>query len=180
MKGVVFTEFLDFVAKRCGEDTVDDLIMACDLPSGGAYTTVGTYSHDEMLSLCSALSAHTGEPVAELVCAFGLHMSDAFVRDHPAFYARANNFFDFLESIEAHIHVEVLKLYPDAELPSFTVASRTATRLVMEYRSPRRMSAMAVGLIMGSARKFEVEARVDTVAIEGSHGEATRFVIDLV
>lgn len=180
MKGVVFTEFLDFVAKRCGENAVDDLIEACDLPSGGAYTTVGTYSPAEMLSLCGALSAHTGLPAAELVRDFGFHLNDSFVRDHPAFYARANNFFDFLESIEAHIHVEVKKLYADAELPSFTTQERTATRLVMEYRSPRRMGDLAVGLILGSARKFEVEAKVDTVAVEGSDGEATRFLIDLV
>ncbi len=135
---------------------------------------------EEMQLLCAALAAHTGEPVAELVREFGLHLSDSFVRDHPAFYARANNFFDFLESIEAHIHVEVLKLYPDAELPSFTVQERTTTRLVMDYRSPRRMSDMAAGLILGSARKFEVQARVDTVAVAGSGGEATRFVIELV
>ena len=180
MKGVVFTEFLDFVAQRCGDDSVDDLIAACDLPSGGAYTTVGTYSHAEMLSLCGALSAQTGEPAAVLVRDFGLHLSDSFERDHPAFYARASNFFDFLESIEAHIHVEVRKLYPDAELPTFTVEERSPTRLVMEYRSPRKMGDLAAGLISGSARKFNVEARVAAEAVEGSDGEATRFVIDLV
>lgn len=180
MKGVVFTEFLEFVAERCGEDTVDDLILACDLPSGAAYTTVGTYSPAEMASLCGALSAHTGEPAADLVREFGLHLSRAFVREHPAFYARANNFFDFLESIESHIHVEVRKLYPEAELPTFTVEARSATRLVMEYRSPRRMSELAAGLIIGSSRKFNVEARVDSAVVAGTDGEATRFVIDLV
>ena len=38
MKGIVFTEFLDFVADRYGEDTVDDIIDASELPSAGAYT----------------------------------------------------------------------------------------------------------------------------------------------
>lgn len=180
MKGVVFTEFLDFVGNRYGEDAVDDLIAACDLPSGGAYTTVGTYAHAEMTALCGALAAQTGEPAADLVHDFGLRLSQSFVRDHPSFYSRADNLFDFLESIEDHIHVEVLKLYPDAELPSFTVQERTATRLVMVYRSPRRMGVLATGLIEGSAHKFGVEVRVNAVAMDSDAGEATRFDIDLL
>lgn len=50
----------------------------------------------------------------------------------------------------------------------------------MVYRSPRRMGALSEGLIVGSARKFGVEVAVRTEPIEGSDGEATRFVIDLV
>ena len=180
MKGVVFTEFLDFVAKRFGDDTVDDIIDASQLPSGGAYTAVGTYDHAEMVTLCTALAERTGTPTADLVRGFGGHLSGTFARGYPAFFARSASFFDFLESIEAHIHVEVRKLYPDAELPSFKIEERTSTRLVMEYRSPRRMSDLAEGLILGTARQFGVEARVQTLAVDGSNGEATRFIVDLV
>jgi hypothetical protein len=180
MKGVVFTEFLDFVAQRHGDDAVDDIIEASHLPSGGAYTAVGTYDHAEMLTLCSALSERTGEPAADVVRGFGTHLGSRFSTGYPAFFARSADFFDFLESIEGHIHVEVRKLYPDAELPSFTVEQRSATRLVMVYRSPRRMGVLAEGLILGTARKFGVEARVQSTPLEGSSGEATRFVIDLV
>ncbi len=143
MKGIVFTEFLGFVRDRHGEDMVDDIIDVSDLPSGGAYTAVGTYHHGEMLALCSALAGRTGEPVSELVRLFGNRLSDTFARSHPAFFERAGNLFDFLESIEAHIHVEVRKLYPDAELPTFTVEARTPTRIVLLYRSPRRLGHLA-------------------------------------
>lgn len=180
MKGIVFTEFLDFVSKRYGADTADDIIDASELPTGGAYTAVGTYSHAEMAALCSALAEHTGEPVADLLRGFGTHLSATFARGYPAFFSRSGHFFDFLESIEAHIHVEVHKLYPDAELPTFKVEQRAPTRLVMEYRSPRRMADLAEGLIVGTARQFGVEARVRTTPIEGSDGEAVRFVIDLM
>lgn len=179
MKGVVFTEFLDFVAERYGDDSVDDLITEADLPSGGAYTTVGTYGHSELVTLCNRLSHRTGEPAADLVRAFGTRLSGSFATKYPAFFGRAGSFFDFLESVEAHIHVEVRKLYPDAELPTFTVEDRTATRLVMLYRSPRRMAPLADGLIVGSARHFGVVARVATSPVPGSDGTATRFVVDI-
>ena len=177
MKGIVFTEFLDFVAARHGDDMVDDIIDASHLPSGGAYTSVGTYGHGEMVDLCTALAERTNQPPAALIRDFGSQLSDTFAREHPAFFRRAACYFDFLESVEAHIHVEVLKLYPDAELPSFRVQERTASRLVMEYRSPRRMSALAEGLIGGSARQFGVEARIATHVIDD---DATSFVIEVV
>ncbi|MEN9890925.1 MAG: hypothetical protein RLY78_1220 [Pseudomonadota bacterium] len=180
MKGVVFTEFLAFVRQGHGEDMADDIIEACALPSGGAYTAVGTYPHGEMQALCGALSARCGRPAADLVRDFGAHLSDSFARHHPAFFARAGHLFDFLASIEGHIHVEVRKLYPDAELPTFDVAERSATRLVLDYRSPRRLGPLAEGLIAGSARHFGVDVRVRTEALAGPEGEALRFIVDLV
>lgn len=180
MKGIVFTEFLGFVRDHHGEDMVDDIIDASELPSGGAYTAVGTYHHGEMLALCSALAARTGESVPALVRLFGDRLSDSFARTHPAFFARAGNLFDFLESIEGHIHVEVRKLYPDAELPTFTVESRTPTRIVLLYRSPRRMGHLSEGLIHGSARQYGVQVLVSAEPIAGTDAQAVRFTVDLV
>ncbi len=175
MKGIVFTEFLEFVADRYGDDMVDDIVEVSALPSGGAYTTVGTYSHGEMVLLCTALAERTAEPPADLVRAFGTHLSASFARDHPAFFERADSFFDFLASVEGHIHVEVRKLYPDAELPTFRVEERADARMTMVYRSPRRMEALAEGLIVGSAVRFGVVARVEAHPF----GDATRFVIEV-
>lgn len=180
MKGIVFTEFLGFVADRYGDDAVDDIIEACVLPSGGAYTAVGTYDHAEMVALCQALAAHTGEPAGELIKDFGVKLSGTFAAGYPEFFARCSHFFDFLESIEGHIHVEVRKLYPDAELPTFKVHERSESRLVMDYRSVRRLGVLAEGLIAGSARRFGVEARVHAEPLETGDGQAVRFVVDLV
>ncbi len=180
MKGIVFTEFIGFVTVRFGADAADDIIEACNLPSGGAYTAVGTYDHAEMVALCNALAVHTGEPAGDLLKGFGAHLSTAFANGYPGFFARASHFFDFLESIEAHIHKEVRKLYPDAELPTFTVRERSESRLVMDYRSPRRLGPLAEGLITGSASKFDVQVQVRTEVLEDSQGQAVRFFVDLV
>lgn len=180
MKGMVFTEFLEFVGDTFGEDTVDDIIEVSELPSGGAYTSVGTYSHGEMAALCGALADRTRQPVGDLVRAFGERLSDTFARDFPDFFRRAGNLFDFLESIEAHIHIEVLKLYPDAELPRFVVEERTAARIVLLYTSPRKLGHLSEGLIYGSARQFSVEVRVAMETLDVSEGMSTRFVVTLV
>ncbi len=179
MKGMVFTEFMDFVAERFGDDMVDDIIEASAVPSGGSYTAVGTYSHGEMVALCGALADRTAVPVGDLVRDFGDRLSDTFARDFPDFFQRAGNLFDFLASIEEHIHVEVLKLYPDAELPRFIVEERSAARMVILYQSPRRMGHLSEGLITGSARQYDVQVRVRSEVLEAGDGMATRFFIEL-
>jgi len=55
--------------------------------------------------------------------------------------------FAFLSSLDGLIHVEVLKLYPQAELPSVPVTKMDDRELVMEYRSKRPFADVAEGLL---------------------------------
>jgi len=43
MKGIVFAEFLDLVEDKFSIEMAERIIDECDLPSKGAYTTIGTY-----------------------------------------------------------------------------------------------------------------------------------------
>jgi len=45
-----------------------------ELPSGGMYTSVGTYSHTELLSIVGRLSELTGVSVHDLVMAYGKYL----------------------------------------------------------------------------------------------------------
>ena len=55
MKGIVFREFLEMVEEAFGMDVADQIIEESDLPSGGAYTSVATYDHHEILTLVGKL-----------------------------------------------------------------------------------------------------------------------------
>ena len=57
MKGIVFREFIDMVESQFSVDTADAIIGASALSTHGAYTTVGTYPHQEMVDLVSNLAA---------------------------------------------------------------------------------------------------------------------------
>lgn len=70
MRGIVFTEFMSMVSDVMSEDMVDDIIEDCDLPNGGAYTQVGTYPHEEILALVTALSQRSGISVHDLCVTF--------------------------------------------------------------------------------------------------------------
>lgn len=165
MKGIVFTEYLSFAESLVGEDVVEDVIEACDLPSGGAYTSVGTYDHAEIVDLTRAFSEHTGVESQELVRMFGLYLGKVFQKKFGEFFAEAESTFDFLASVHTHIHVEVQKLYPDAELPSIEMIERNENTARLRYRSPRNMDSLALGLIQAVASGFG-----DTIEAEREHG----------
>ncbi|MDT7513665.1 heme NO-binding domain-containing protein [Rhodoferax mekongensis] len=153
MKGMVFTEFLEMVEDKFSADMVDDIIDDSAPPSGGAYTAVGTYDHNELVGMVVALSQRSGLPVPALVHAFGVHLFGRFHALYPAFFGGITSAVDFLYGIESVIHTEVRKLYPDAQLPSFD-CERLPDGLNMLYASPRHFGDLAEGLIAGAVAHF--------------------------
>ena len=160
MKGVVFTEFLEMVENSFGYEVVDQLLTENELPSGGIYTSVGTYAYSEMGQLLHSLSEKTNQSIPHLLKKFGRYLFGTFQKGYPQFLVSANTAFDFLESIEKHIHVEVRKLYPDAELPKFKTTLVDEHTLQMIYYSERRMGDFAEGLIESSLVYYEEQATI--------------------
>ena len=67
---------------------------------------------------------------------------------------------ELISSIENHIHVEVKKIYPDAELPSFEIKEKTANSLIMIYRSSRAMHHFGLGLMKKTFEYFNVSSEI--------------------
>jgi hypothetical protein len=175
MKGVVFTEFFGMVGAQFSDDMVDDLIDATRPASGGAYTAVGTYDHGEIVAMVVELARRSGTPVPDLLHAFGRYLFGRFHALHPVFFEGVTSVFAFLDSIESVIHAEVLKLHPDAELPSFHTEVLEGDRMVLVYRSPRHMDDLAAGLIEGCAAHFG-----EAVTVEREHREGGAVAFHLV
>lgn len=163
MKGIVFVELLAMAEDTFGEEAVDRVIAEATLPSGGAYTAVGSYSCDELISLVGGFSAHSGIPGPELQRLFGHWMMQSFGRHYPGFFADKTTGLEMLESIEDEIHVEVRKLYPDAELPSFDAVRHGADVMDLTYRSPRPLADFCQGLIEACIAKYGETAHITRV-----------------
>ena len=160
MKGIIFTELLAMAEDSFGEEVVDRIIEDSDLPSGGAYTTVGNYPCEELFTLIGGFSAHSGMPEDRLQRLFGHWMMQSFARHYPQFFEGRAGSLDMLEAIEDDIHVEVRKLYPDADLPKFETWRDGACGLDMIYRSPRPLADFCHGLIESCTDHFGETARI--------------------
>lgn len=177
MKGVVFTEFLEMVEEQFSADMADDIVEGSALPSRGAYTSVGTYDHREMVALVTALSQRSGITITDLLKAFGEYLFRRFAQNYPDLIDQATGAFAFLAGIETVVHTEVRKLYPDAQLPVFDVEEHLGHRLVLLYRSERHFEDLAEGLIRGCLRHFGERAILARETVGEGPGRAERFVV---
>ena len=176
MKGIVFTEFLELVENEFGLVMVQRIIDECELDTDGIYTSIGTYSHKDMFKMVGKLSEIKGIPIPELLTIFGEYFFNTLSNDYPQFMKQAN-LFGFLDSIENYIHPEVLKLYPDAELPSFGSEIKNENELILNYMSSRKLSDVAIGLIKGASKYYNEDVNIVKIS-EEEDGEKVMLKIE--
>lgn len=163
MKGIVFTEFSEMVEGMFGEDMLDDLIDATEPKSGGAYTSVGTYDHVELVDMVVELHKRTDVPVNKLIYTFGEYLGNTFATKFNSFFEAAGSTLEFLKQIDNHIHVEVRKLYPDAELPGFSykMGDTPEDPFELHYSSTRGFADLAEGLIASTSKYYGEQLKVE-------------------
>lgn len=177
MKGVVFTEFLEMVEDRFSPVIAETIIDRADLPSGGAYTAVGTYDHSEIVALVVELAKETDLEIAVLLEAFGEYLLGSFSETYPDFFKDFESAFDFLPTVHQHIHVEVRKLYPNAELPTLTVERPEPGQMTVLYESARGFAGVAEGLIKGCIAHFGDDIAVTSEDLSEGTGNKVRFTL---
>lgn len=176
MKGFIFTEFLELVEDKFGLAMVDKIVAQSNLESGGAYTAVGTYEFAEMLQLISNLSTNTDVSVDDLLMVYSEHLFAVLIKTHPDLVKYYKDPMDLLASIESHIHVEVQKIYPDAQLPSFVIEERTDAKMVMVYKSDRALYMLGKGLMLETFKLFDVPVEISLEKLNDAGTEVRFFV----
>ncbi|MCL7754079.1 heme NO-binding domain-containing protein [Polaribacter sp. Z022] len=177
MKGIVFTEFLDLVEEKFGLEMVDKIISQSKLESEGIYTSIGTYSFSEMLQLLTNLSNNTGISTDDLLLVYAEHFFSVIETSYPGLLATYNDPIEMLASIENHIHVEVQKIYPDAELPTFIIEKQTENSLIMIYKSSRAMHHFGLGLMNKTFEHFNSTASIVLEKIK-EDGTEVKFIVN--
>ncbi len=176
MKGLVFKEFINLIESSYGDETVEKMIDDANIDSKGAYTSVGTYDHNEIIRLVTELSLETTVPISVLIKFFGRNLAKIFVKKFPDFFTNKNTF-SLLKSVDSIIHVEVKKLYPDAELPRFIYEEINENHLVMDYISVRPFADLAEGLIFGVIDYYNENIEMESIDMSEGKNTARRFII---
>ena len=104
-------------------------------------------------------------------------MFERFYVLFPQYFKGISSSFEFLERIEDYIHVEVRKLYPEAELPSFACDTSEPGHLSLTYRSTRPFAVLAEGLIRGCVAHYGEAADIEVEDLSGGAGTAARFLL---
>ena len=146
MKGVLFNVIEEVVESAMSPDEWDDVIEAAGV--SGAYTSLGNYPDADLDAIVRAVGAAAGLSIDDTLRLAGRLGFERLAARAPSQLARCATWRDVLTTLDDIIHPEVLKAYPDAELPQFDVVS-AGDDITMRYTSARRMCALADGLIVG-------------------------------
>ena len=158
MKGIVFNLLEEVVSTAHGEAAWDQLLEAAGLD--GAYTSLGSYSDDEIFALVRVAAATLGLPEDEVLRWFGHQAMPLLARRYPAFFGGHADARSFLLTLNSIIHPEVRKLYPGAQTPVFDFDTSLADALAIGYNSPRRLCALAEGFMQGAAEHYGEQADI--------------------
>ena len=154
MRGLIFTELFELVEDKFGYELLDDIIVESELPNDGAYVSTGNYPFSELLTIVVKLHEHSKIPIPDLLEVFGEYLFEKLLGSHPQFKG-VTDIIDFLENVETYIHIEVKKLYPDAELPKFDIVSKDDKSFTFYYISTKQLHHLAKGLIVGASKYFD-------------------------
>jgi hypothetical protein len=152
VKGIVFNLLEEAVSTAYGEAAWDNLLDAAGLD--GAYTSLGSYSDDEIFALVRVAAEALAMPEQDVLRWFGRQAMPLLAKRFPAFFANHANTRSFLLTLNNIIHPEVRKLYPGAQTPVFDFDTSLADLLAIGYNSPRRLCALAEGFMAGAAGHF--------------------------
>ena len=177
MKGILFTEFLAFVTDRWGSETVERVAKIGQPPTGGDYDPLARYHPEQFFRLTSAVEASTGLGTGTLLRDFGAHLFTRFAALYPVFFAGVDSATAFLSRLDTHVHAQVRKLDPDAELPTFGIRFVGDGVVEVLYSSPRPLADLADGLIRGCIAHFEDPIRIERRDDPAMPGRTVTFTL---
>jgi hypothetical protein len=152
VKGIVFNLLEELVRERYGEDAWDDILDDTRVP--GAYTSLGSYPDEDMLTLVGATSRRCGLEADEVVRMLGRSAIPKMAEAYPVFFVDHPNVRSFMLTLNDIIHPEVRKIYPGADVPDFEYFLPANGHLQMTYNSHRKLCSFAEGMMHGSADYF--------------------------
>lgn len=179
MKGMLFTALLELIEAEFGSEVLDNVLDEVKPASGGIYTSVGTYDHNELVAMLVALGKQTNVSLTNLTKTFGMYHFAEFTAAYPYLFEGLSSSFELLEKIDWFIHVEVRKLYPGATPPKFEYKKLSATSIELIYKSPRCLGDVAEGLIYGCASHYGEKISVHREKLGDMSGSTERFLLTL-
>lgn len=172
MKGIVFNLLEEVVSTAYGDAAWDQMLDAADLD--GAYTSLGSYSDEEIFALVKVASQALSLPEADVLRWFGRHAMPLLAKRYPAFFATHADARSFLLTLNNIIHPEVRKLYPGARPPVFDFDTSSTDLLAIGYNSSRRLCALAEGFMHGVSDYYSQPLNI--VQVQCMHHGADRCI----
>jgi predicted hydrocarbon binding protein len=160
MHGIIFAELKKFIHRRFGEAAWQQISAEAGVTRMSNLATE-SYPDEELFALVAAAERLTGTPARELLEQFGEFIVPDLIKVYGAFLEKKWTALDMLENTESVIHRAVRLQDPNAEPPKLRITRSGADQVTILYSSPRKLCAIAIGIIRGIATHYGEELSVE-------------------
>ena len=164
MKGIVNKGIQELVEAKFGAEAWEKVktLAKCEEPF---FSASEDYPDQMTLDLANAASEVSGLPLETVLVEFGkFWVPNTGAESYPTFFKLAGKTArEFLLNMDK-VHKHVTKNILNAKPPSFEYEELPDGRLLMHYRSERRLCAVLRGLILGVGIHFDEELQVKEIA----------------
>ena len=161
MKGVIFCYLKELISEKFGEKVWYKIVDLCPLKKKPVYIKPESYPDSDFLQIVEKASEENKESPTQFIQNLGKKLFPKMARDYPIFVSNFDHPKPFLLTVENIIHVEVKKLYPDAELPKFTYTDSGLDSLIIDYSSPKKLCSLMEGLIIGCSEFYGYDVEIN-------------------
>ena len=150
MHGLIHMELANFIKQQRGERFWQKITERAGL-ADHLYLQVGSYPDAEIQALVSAAAQLLGKSEDELLEGFGFYLVPQLIEQYRSYIAPEWKTLELLLNTEQTIH-RVVRLKDKSAAPPRLKFSQTGEgSLLLKYDSPRKMQAVARGMIKGVA-----------------------------
>jgi len=154
MTGAIFVELKKYVDTKFGGNTWEELLAAAGL-GGKEFQIMSEYPDTDAVALVTAAAAATRKPAGEILEDFGVFIAPDLLEMFWGAIQPEWRTLDVIEHTEQTIHSIVRLKDPGARPPALHVTRTSAGEVQIDYRSSRKMCALARGIARGIAGHFK-------------------------
>jgi hypothetical protein len=153
MHGLIHKSFATYVSRVHGTETMQDILKEAGF-AGKIYLATTAYPDEETIALVQAASKVTGAPLEKILESFGEFIAKDLLEMYKTLVKKEWKTLELLLNTEETIHRVVRLKNPGAQPPKLKFVQTGPNKLTLFYDSPRKLSALAKGIIKGVAKYY--------------------------
>lgn len=176
MHGTIYAGLKKYVLAQLGTDAWNQVLVTTQL-SERIYDPSHAYPDEEAMRLAQALAQRLDRPLQEVLEDVGAFLAPNLLHLYRRHLNPRWGTLDLLEHTEQTIHRIVRVADPGARPPVLSAQRRSACELTLQYRSRRRLCAIARGIIRGTAEHFGETVEVTETRCQNQGAECCEMLV---
>jgi Haem-NO-binding len=178
MHGIIHLQLQKFVEGQHSPDVWRELCRRAGLERT-IYTAIESYPDEQLVQLVTQAVALTGVGADQLLERFGQFLVPTYLSVYGALVRADWRTLDLLEHTENTIHRVVRKRQAGAQPPELKVSRISQSEVLITYASPRRLCAVARGIVQGVAAHYGESVSISEATCMQRGSEACRISVRL-